>query len=255
MSRTTAPRYQSRAPLVHEGERRHRARGPLAERAHAAVRAPVRARELARALPASAHGAPEEPVPPLARALARFVAPGVHITLLWRPHLERAIAGSTRSARVRDPAVMAGHGRQAARRQTRRRGRRVEDGARHAQGGLRVERDVGSSGFTAVIPPGRCPSSRRPSSPRTITSTGCSGPRGSTAGRGWRELLARPRIEPGLFVGLSALDWRHPHAAALALTISAPPERQPGALDAGTDARARGIWEAAGAAGRGRITS
>src|SRR5262249_40514644 len=30
--------------------------------------------------------------PPLIRALARFAGPGVHVTLLWKPHLERAVA-------------------------------------------------------------------------------------------------------------------------------------------------------------------
>lgn len=34
----------------------------------------------------------QEPTPPLISALSRFVTPGVHVTLLWRPYLERAIA-------------------------------------------------------------------------------------------------------------------------------------------------------------------
>ena len=61
---------------------------------------------------------------------------------------------------------------------------------------------------------------------------------------GWiEELLARPRIQPGVFVALSSLDWRHRMLLRWLYDQHPAPEDSVALLTPGCDQSETGIWE------------
>jgi hypothetical protein len=193
------------------------------------------------------------PASPLVSSLGRLLPPGVHVTLLWHPSLERAVAEQQpdRTVYAIQPALAQPGGKpRVVKRAAGTTGWKVEPVMpKHfdAQRDVVVLRVYG--GYSAE--------------PRPILSmplvteddhlypmlTG-----GGVGSPPWMsEILARPRIQPGLFVGLSVhyaghralLRWlydQHP-APEGSLAILAP--------DAAGDA---GIWDSGGAfPGTGRV--
>jgi hypothetical protein len=70
------------------------------------------------------------------------------------------------------------------------------------------------------------------------------------------ELLSRPRVQPGLFVGLSALDFRHRMLLRWLYDQRQPPSDSLAILAPGADPSEPEIWEAGcGLPGGGRIAS
>jgi hypothetical protein len=147
--------------------------------------------------------------PPLIDAIARFVTPGVHVTLLWRPYVERAIASSQprRTVYAIQPPLSSVGGKP-----------RV------------VKRAAGTTSWKMEpILPRRFDLENEivvlrlyggySAEPRPIFSQplmteddhfqGLVGAEGFRPPAWMEELLARPRTQPGLFIGMSILDWTH----------------------------------------------
>jgi hypothetical protein len=147
--------------------------------------------------------------PPLIASLSRLVPPGVHVTLLWRPSLERAIAEQQpdRTVYAIQPALAQPGGKpRVVKRTAGTTSWKVEPVMpRHfdAERDIVVLRVYG--GYSAE--------------PRSILSkplvTEDDHIYGMLSGGGVRpppwmnELLARPRIQPGLFLGLSVHSTGH----------------------------------------------
>lgn len=194
----------------------------------------------------------EASAPQLARALARFLRPGVHLTLLFRPHLERAVAEAhpQRTVFAVQPSLAGTSGKP-----------RV------------VKRAAGATAWRMepVLPKrfdldnemvilrlyGGYSAEARPIlwQPVLTEDDHIHLADGGLQVPGWmEELLSRPRIQAGLLVGLSALDFRHrillrwlydQRPAPADSLVLLPPDADPSEPE---------IWEAGGGLpGGGRI--
>ena len=177
----------------------------------------------------------------------RGVPPGVHFTLLWHPHLERAGIAEQQ----KDRTVYA-----------------IQQSLGQAGGKPRfVKRAAGAPTWKMEpSPPKRFDLDReivvirvyggyspeaRPifSAPLVTEDDHIRGMFGVEAARPpmWMEdLLARPRIHPGLFVGLSVLDWRHRMLLNWLYDRHPSPEGSLAILTPQTDAREEAIWDGGG---------
>ena len=147
------------------------------------------------------------PVPPLIHALGGVLPPGVHITLLWRPYLERAAAESQphRNVYAVQPSIGAASARpRVVKRAAGQAAWKTEAMLpRHldAESDIVIVRLYG--GYSAEMHPIL-------SQPVLTEDDHFLGLFGAETQPSWLdELLSRPRIQPGLYVGLSVLDWRH----------------------------------------------
>lgn len=152
---------------------------------------------------------PRESPPPLIESLGRLIPPGVHVTLLWRPHLERSIAEKQpeRTIYAIQPSLTsAGAKPRVVKRMA---GTTIWKMEPILPKRFELDKDIIilrlCGGYSAE--------------PRPIFSTpllteddhinGLLGAEGLRPPAWMEELLARPRIQSGLFLGLSVLDWRH----------------------------------------------
>ncbi|MBK9264399.1 MAG: CHAT domain-containing protein [Polyangiaceae bacterium] len=196
------------------------------------------------------------PVPPLVDAMAKILPPGVHVTLLWRPHLERAVAEKqpNRTIWAIQPSL----------------------GGSNAKPRI-VKRTAGTTTWKMepIVPKrfdtendivimrlyGGYSAEPRPifSQPMLTEDDHIHGLLGSTGPQlpTWmEELLARPRIHPGLFVGLSVLDWRHRMLLRWLYDQRPAPKDSLAVLEPGTDPTEPEIWESGGGLpGTGRIAA
>lgn len=147
--------------------------------------------------------------PPLVDALARFVRPGVHITLLWRPCLEHAIAQKVpqRTVYAIQPSLLGAGGKP-------RIVKRAAGATAWKMEPVMPRRfDLESEIVVLRLYGGYSAEPRPIFSPPLLTEDDhIHGPLGADGARPplWmEELLARPRVQPGLFVALSSLDFRH----------------------------------------------
>ncbi|WP_437525300.1 CHAT domain-containing protein [Sorangium sp. So ce726] len=201
-------------------------------------------------------GSLEEPVPPLAGALARLVAPGVHITLLWRPHMERAIAEAhpQRNVFAIQPSLLGASGKPlvvkraagaAAWKMEPVLPRRFE-----LDGDIVILRLYG--GYSA----GPRPIFSHPVLTEDDHIHGLLGAIGLDPPVWMEELLSRPRVQPGLFVGLSALDFRHRMLMRWLYDQRQAPSDSLAILTPDADPSEPEIWEGGcGLPGGGRIAS
>lgn len=196
------------------------------------------------------------PTPPLIDALARIVPAGVHVTLLWRPHLERALAEKqpNRTIWAIQPSL----------------------GGSNAKPRI-VKRAAGASNWKMepIVPKrfdtendivilrlygGYSAEPRAIFSPPMLTEDdhihGMLGAAGLQLPTWMEELLARPRIHPGLFVGLSILDWRHRMLLRWLYDQRPAPKDSLAVLAPNTDATEPEIWDSGGGLpGTGRIAA
>lgn len=196
------------------------------------------------------------PTPPLVEALARIVPPGVHVTLLWRPHLERALAEKqpNRTIWAIQPSL----------------------GGSNAKPRI-VKRQAGTTNWKMepVVPKrfdtdsdivilrlyGGYSAEPRPIfSPPLLTEDdhihGLLGAAGLQLPTWMEELLARPRIHPGLFLGLSVLDWRHRMLLRWLYDQRPAPKDSLVVLSPNADPTEPEIWESGGGLpGTGRIAA
>ncbi|HTN89416.1 MAG TPA: CHAT domain-containing protein, partial [Sorangium sp.] len=152
---------------------------------------------------------PAAAAPPLVEALARFVRPGVHVTLLWRPCLEHAIAQKLpqRTVYAIQPSLLGAGGKP-------RVVKRAAGSATWKMDPVMPRRfDLDSEIVVLRLYGGYSAEPRPIFSPPLLTEDDhIHGPLGADGARPplWmEELLARPRVQPGLFVALSSLDFRH----------------------------------------------
>ncbi|WP_437575263.1 CHAT domain-containing protein [Sorangium sp. So ce887] len=152
---------------------------------------------------------PGATAPPLVDALARFVRPGVHITLLWRPCLEHAIAQKLpqRTVYAIQPSLLGAGGKP-------RIVKRAAGATAWKMEPVTPRRfDLESEIVVLRLYGGYSAEPRPIFSPPLLTEDDhIHGPLGADGARPplWmEELLARPRVQPGLFVALSSLDFRH----------------------------------------------
>ena len=157
------------------------------------------------ALTATMQAAP----PPLMAALGRLTPPGLHITLLWRPYFERAIAEKQpgRTIYAIQPSISGSGGKP-------RVVKRAAGTTVWKMEPLMPRRfDTENEIVVLRLYGGYSPEARSIFSSPVLTEDdhihGLLGAEGLRPPSWLEELLARPRIQPGLFVGLSILDWRH----------------------------------------------
>ncbi|AUX36287.1 MULTISPECIES: CHAT domain-containing protein [Sorangium] len=198
----------------------------------------------------------EVPTPPLARALARFVGPGVHMTLLWRPHMERAIAEThpERSVFAIQPSLLGASGKPLVVK------RAAGAAAWKMEPVLPKRFDLDSDIVILRLYGGYSAGPRPIFSHPVLTEDdhihGLLGAIGFDPPVWMEELLARPRVLPGLFVGLSALDFRHRMLLRWLYDQRQPPSDSLAILTPDTDPSEPEIWEGGcGLPGGGRIAS
>ncbi|WP_437977956.1 CHAT domain-containing protein [Sorangium sp. So ce295] len=198
----------------------------------------------------------EEPVPPLARALARLVAPGVHITLLWRPHMERAIAEAhpQRNVFAIQPSQLGASGKPLVVK------RAAGATAWKIEPVLPRRFDLDSDVVILRLYGGYSAGARPIFSHPVLTEDdhihGFLGALGLDPPVWMEELLSRPRVQSGLFVGLSALDFRHRMLLRWLYDQRQAPSDSLAILTPDADASEPEIWEAGcGLPGGGRIAS
>jgi hypothetical protein len=186
------------------------------------------------------------PLPPLVAALGRLVPPGVHVTLLWQPYLERAIAEqqTERTVYAIQPSLAQSGGKP-----------RVVKRAAGAstwkmEPALPKRFDLDREIVVVRVYGGYSAEPRAIFSPPLVTEDdhihGMLGTEGYRPPVWMEELLARPRIQPGLFVGLSVLDFRHRMLLSWLYDRHPSPEGSPAILTPVTDPREAGIWDAGG---------
>ncbi|WP_437758987.1 CHAT domain-containing protein [Sorangium sp. So ce1389] len=148
-------------------------------------------------------------LPPLIEALARFVRPGVHVTLLWQPHLERALAAAhpQRTVYAIQPSIAGSSGKP-------RVVKRAAGTTSWKMEPLLPKRfDLENEIVVLRLYGGYSAEARPIFSPPILTDDdhihGLLGAEGLRPPSWMQELLAKPRTQPGLFLGLSILDWRH----------------------------------------------
>jgi hypothetical protein len=152
---------------------------------------------------------PQEKPPPLVDALGRLIPPGVHATLLWRPHLERSIAEKQpdRTIYAIQPSLTSAGAKP-------RVVKRMAGTTVWKMEPILPKRfDLDKEIIVLRLYGGYSPELRPIFSTPLLTEddhiNGLLGAEGLRPPAWMEELLARPRIQPGVFLGLSVLDWRH----------------------------------------------
>lgn len=146
----------------------------------------------------------DEP-PPFIHALGALVPPGVHVTLLWRPYFERAIAQQQPQKTIYAiQASLSGNNTKP---------RIIKRAAGSTvwkmEPTLPKYFDVDNDIVILRMYGGYSPEARPIfSSPVLTEDDHVHGLLGDRPPQWLEELLARPRIQPALFVGLSAFDWQ-----------------------------------------------
>ena len=189
---------------------------------------------------------PETPLPPLVSALAHFVTPGTHVTLLWQPSFERAIASAQpqRTVYAIQPSLADATGKP----------RIVKRAAGAA--GWRMEPtmpkrfDLESEIVVLRLYGGYSAEPRPIFSQPLLTEDdhihGLLGAEGLQPPVWMEELLARPRIQPGLFLGLSILDFRHRMLLRWLYDQRPPPEGSLAILSPSVESNEAEIWDSGG---------
>lgn len=192
--------------------------------------------------------------PSLVDALGRLVHPGVHFTLLWRPHLERAIADKQpqRTIYAIQPSLAGANAKP----------RVVKRAAGTAiwkmEPVLPKRFDFDNEIIVVRLYGGYSPEARPIFSQPLLTEDdhihGLLGAEGLRPPGWMEELLARPRIQPALFIGLSILDWRHRILLRWLYDQRPAPKDSLALLAPNADPTEAEIWDSGGGLpGTGRI--
>lgn len=150
--------------------------------------------------------ATQNPPPALIAAMGEFVPPGVHLTLLWQPHIERAIAEKQPKRNLYAIQVsLTGNNVKP------RIVKRAAGATAWKMEPVMPKRfDLDNDIVILRMAGGYSPEPRPIFSAPVLTEDDhIHGLRIERSPQWLDELLARPRIQPALFVGLSVLDWRN----------------------------------------------
>lgn len=147
------------------------------------------------------------PPPPIVEAFARLLPPGMHITLLWRPYLERAAADKhpQRTIYAIQPSIGSGKPRIV---------KRAAGTTVWKMEPVMPKRFDVDDDIVILRPYGGYSAEPRPIFSQPLLTEddhfdGFVGADGLRPPSWMEELFARPRIQPALFWGLSSLDIRH----------------------------------------------
>jgi hypothetical protein len=194
------------------------------------------------------------PPPAIIEALARLLLPGLHITLLWRPYLERAVAAKQPNRTIF--AIQPSFGSGKPRIVKRAAGTTVWKMEPIMPKRFDVDLDI------VILRPygGYSPEPRPIFSQPVLTEDdqfdGFVGADGLRSPSWMEELLARPRIQPSLFLGLSSLDVRHRLLLRWLYDRRPAPKDSLAILPPEADPHENEIWEGGGGLpGAGRIAA
>lgn len=165
--------------------------------------------DVVHALFRQALAAPNATPPPIVGALGRLAMPGVHVSVLWEPHLARAIADRQpeRTVYAIQPSLLGGS--------------EPPHIERRAAGGARWEVvpevpahiDLDSEIVVLRLHGGYSSEARpafaQPTHGESDAGVDLLSAEGLQTPAWMRELLARGRRAPALFLGMTILDWRH----------------------------------------------
>lgn len=194
------------------------------------------------------------PPPPIIDAFARLLLPGVHVTLLWRPYLERALAEkqSGRTIYAIQPSLGSGKPRIV---------KRAAGTTVWKMEPVMPKRFDVDNDIVILRPYGGYSAELRPIFSQPLLTEddhfdGFVGTEGFRPPSWMEELLARPRIQPSLFLGLSSLDVRHRVFLRWLYDRRPAPKDSLAILSTQADPHEVEIWEGgAGLPGSGRIAA
>lgn len=149
---------------------------------------------------------PQDKPPPLIEAMGGIVPPGVHVTLLWRPHIERSVAEKQPDKTLYAIQVSMTGSNAKPRIIKRAAGAAVWKMEPVMPKRFDIDRDI----VILRMYGGYSPETRPIFSHPVLTEDDhIHGLLGERPPQWLEELLAWPRTQPGLFLGLSILDWRN----------------------------------------------
>jgi hypothetical protein len=181
--------------------------------------------------------------PPLIDAMGALVPPGVHLTLLWRPYLERAIAQHQPQRTIYAIQVsMLGNNTKP------RIVKRLAGTTNWRMDPILPKRfDVDNDIIILRMYGGYSPEARPTFSKPILTEDDhIHGLMGERPPQWLEDLLARPRIQSGLFFGLSVLDWRNRLLLCWLYDQRPAPKDSLAVLSPTTDASEPEIWDNGG---------
>jgi CHAT domain len=192
-------------------------------------------------------------LPPFAEAMGRLVPPGLHLTLLWQPHLERAIAAAQpgRTIYAIQPSMRSTSKPRVFKRAAFAAGWKMEAALPRRfdfDNDIIVVRTYG--GYSAEARP----TFSKPLLTEDDHLLGLLGPTGFSSAGWMDELMAEPRNRSALFLGLSLRKWRHRMLLRWLYDDHPAPAGSLSLLPAGVDASESEIWDSGGwLDGAGRI--
>jgi CHAT domain-containing protein len=197
-----------------------------------------------------------EPCPRLVTALARVLRPGVHVTLLWRPLLESAVADQQpgRTVHVIQPPLLGGAERP-------RVFVRAANASRwqkqqYAPGQLDLDADIVILRLYGGYPPERQPIFTSAMITEDDHIHGLIGMEGLRPPAWSTELMAWLRMRPALFANLSVLQWQHRMLLHWLYDRHPAPGGSVVALDPAADPVEQEIWQRGGGLpGQSRIAA
>lgn len=194
------------------------------------------------------------PAPAIIDSFARLLLPGVHMTLLWRPYLERAVADKQPERTIY--AIQPSFGSGKPRIVKRAGGTTVWKMEPVLPKRFDVDNDI-----VILRPYGGYSAEPRPIFSQPLLTEddhfdGFIGAEGLRPPSWMEELLARPRIQPSLFLGLSSLDVRHRLFLRWLYDRRPAPKDSLAILGPQADPHEDEIWEGGGGLpGNGRIVA
>jgi hypothetical protein len=180
-----------------------------------------------------------ESVPPFVQAMGQLVPPGVHVTLLWRPHLERAIAAAQPKKNVYaiQPSLRSSGKARVLKRAAGANGWKMEVGM---PGRLDFDNDI----LVLRIYGGYSAEPRPIFSQPLLTEDDHLF---SLKNLGWiEEMLSQPRTRPGLLAGLMLRKWRHRMLLRWLYDERPPPKDSLAIVSPNADPAEPGIWDSGG---------
>lgn len=196
------------------------------------------------------------PCPRLVTALARALRPGVHVTLLWRPLLESAVADQQpgRTIHVIQPPLLGGAERP-------RVFVRAANASRwqkqqYVPGKLDRDADIVILRLYGGYPPERQPIFTSAMITEDDHIHGLIGMEGLRPPAWSTELMASLRMRPALFANLSVLQWQHRMLLHWLYDRHPAPGNSVAVLDSATDRVEQEIWQRGGGLpGQSRIAA